>query len=145
VADRLDVMGLGAEQVLSDLDAQLRVEAAGLLDEEFLAGSLDQREESEHGQEGELLSSMTGRDWAARMSAVADGPDRFHGRGWLLSLIEHWDNRHRLRAVLLALPDAEVVFDVTWLGENRWRESEPELLASATQRRCGRKRPRTYP
>jgi hypothetical protein len=46
----------------------------------------------------------------------------------LLNLIAGWDARHRLRAVLLAFPDAEVVVDIT-----EHMESEPESLASESQ------------
>ncbi len=133
MADRLDVMGLDARSLLADLDDLLRSEADGLLDEAFLAEYPDCREE------GELLRSMTGPDWVARLAATPDDPEleydkRLGGRYWLMELIAEWDARRRLRAVLLAFPDADVIVDVSWWEEDGWIDCGPGSLASTCQR-----------
>jgi hypothetical protein len=61
VAERLDVMGVDAAHVLAAIDEMLEFEAAGLLDEGFLAEYPYVREE------GELLGAMNSRDWVARL------------------------------------------------------------------------------
>jgi hypothetical protein len=131
IADRLDVMGVDAAQVLAGLDRRIRI-GAGPFDEVFLT------EESEYSiaeirEEEALLGAMSAQDWVNRLAATPDGLDAISGqvlgsRPWLLNLIAGWDARHRLRAVLLAFPDAEVIVDIT-----ERMESEPESLASESQ------------
>ena len=132
VADRLDVMGLDAPQITADLDEMLQSEANGLLDETFLAEYPDVREE------GDFLRSMTGRDWVERLAVTPDDPSlefdkRLGGRYWLMELINDWDDRRRLRAVLLAFPDADVVADLSWWDEDGWLACGPSSLASTCQ------------
>jgi len=129
VVDRLNVMGLDRGKILADLDAMPQKEAGGWLDADFLAEFPDCREE------GELLRSMTGRDWVSRLAASSDDQvlefdKNLGGRHWLMELIADWDDRHRLRAVLLAFPDAEVALDVSWWDEEGWIACEPRSLAS---------------
>lgn len=72
------------------------------------------------GDVAELLGGMTSRDWVARLAATPDDPEAIFdtktlgSRGWLLDLISVFGVRRRLRAVLLAFPDAAVVLDATW-------------------------------
>jgi hypothetical protein len=84
---------------------------------------------------------MSAQDWGASLAATPDDPDAIYdkslgSRGWLVNLLDSedgWDTLRRLRAILLAFPDADVTIDVTWLGEYGWRESEPAALASNAQ------------
>lgn len=131
IADRLDVMGVDAAQVLAGLDRRIKI-GTGPFDEVFLT------EESEYSiaeirEEEALLGAMSAQDWVDRLAATPGDPDATSDqslgtRGWLLNLIAGWDARHRLRAVLLAFPDAEVVVDIT-----EHMESGPESLASESQ------------
>lgn len=131
IADRLDVMGVDAAQVLAGLDRRIKI-GIGPLDEVFL----DKESEysiAEIREEEALLGAMSAQDWVDRLAATPDGPDAISNRtlgtrGWLLNLIAGWDARHRLRAVLLAFPDAAVIVDIT-----EHMESEPESLASESQ------------
>jgi hypothetical protein len=124
IADRLDVMGVNAAQVLAGLDRRIKI-GTGPFNEVFLT------EESEYSiaeirEEEALLGAMSAQDWVDRLAATTPGDpdatsDRSLGtRGWLLNLIAGWDARNRLRAVLLAFPDAEVVavFDNDTAGAN---------------------------
>src|SRR5215471_19663 len=62
VAERLDVMGVDAAQVLAAIDDMLQAEVTGL-DEAFLTEFPDLRETAE------LLGAMDNRDWVARLAA----------------------------------------------------------------------------
>ena len=139
IADRLDAMGMDAASVLADLDRTLKG-AAEPATEADLAEYGDEARASVRAEE-ELLSAMSAQDWVARLAATPDDPDAVYdkspgSRGWLVNLLDSedgWDTLRRLRAILLAFPDADVTIDVTWLGEYGWRESEPTALASNAQ------------
>jgi hypothetical protein len=75
------------------------------------------------------------------LTATPDTLESFHdkspgARGWLLTQLGTrygWEARLRLRAVLLALPDADVSLDVTWRGLRGRGKFYPNSLASGAQ------------
>ena len=137
IADRLDAMGIDAGHVLADLDGELRYQA-GPVDDDLLAGC-DVETQALIRAEQEMLAAMGAQDWVSRLAATPDNPEAVHdkspgARGWLLRHLDPdngWDVRRRLRAILLAFPDAEVRVDATWVGG--WRAPDPGALLSRAQ------------
>ena len=135
VAARLDLMGFDAATTLAYMDEQLSSRTGILFDEEFL-GTLDDDIRAEMDQERDFRLSINGQVWVDLLSHTSPDPpgsfDRNPGsRMWLLNEIDYWDERFAIRIALLAFPHAEVVLDVTELGDNGWlSESGPESLAS---------------
>jgi hypothetical protein len=117
IADRLDAMGIDAARVQADLDRTLKG-AAEPATEADLAEYIDEARASVWAEE-ELLSAMSAQDWGASLAATPDDPDAIYdkslgSRGWLVNLLDSedgWDTLRRLRAILLAFPDADVTID----------------------------------
>ena len=152
IAARLDTMGVDAAGALAYLDEQLRDDADApsteLSDQrrELLEVLSDQRRELfeampaghkakvEHAEA--LRKSLDARGWLDRLASAPEKPywssDPEPGsRLWLLEQLDYWNDLYVLRAVLLALPDAEVILDVTDLvGGGYFREAELEHMAS---------------
>jgi hypothetical protein len=136
IADRLDVMGVGAEAIRADLDSLLEVAADPLADED-----LEDYDESERAwirNEEAILASIDAEAWLNHLAATPDDSDIFRSgepltRGWLMERLRNWDDRRKLRAALLAFPDREVVLDVTANGIYGWPDSGPTELASHAQ------------
>jgi hypothetical protein len=140
IAKRLDLMGIDETQVLADLDRALSASAEPATDAQI--ADYDEDSRAYFREEERLLGSMTARDWVSRLAVSNGDPgaeyDRTLGaRGWLLSQLDgddqDWDDRRRLRAVLLAFPDAEVSLDVTWMHEWDWLGGDRDSLASRAQ------------
>ena len=145
IAARLDTMGVDAAGALAYLDEQLGGDADAPSTE--LSDLLsDQRRElleaipAEHKAKVEhaeaLRKSLDARGWLDRLASAPEKPhwssDPEPGsRSWLLEQLHSWDDLYVLRAVLLALPDAEVILDVTDLvGGGYLCEAELEHIAS---------------
>jgi hypothetical protein len=140
IAKRLDLMGIDETRVLADLDRTLRASAEPADDAQL--ADYDEDSRAYIREEERLLGSITGRDWVSRLAASNGDPgaeydQRLGARGWLLSQLDGddqaRDDRRRLRAVLLAFPDAEVSLDVTWMREYEWLGGESRSLASRAQ------------
>jgi HEPN/Toprim N-terminal domain 1 len=136
IADRLDVIGVDAETVRADLDSLLEYEAEPLDDDDL--ADYDESERAWIRNEEAILSSMDAQAWVDNLAATPDDSDVFGdreplSRGWLMKLLQNWDDRLALRAALLAFPEGEVVLDLTANGEYGWPESEPAKLASHAQ------------
>lgn len=117
VADRLELMGFNSGTALSYLSGMFAASRAliniGLSSEEdALAGSLD------------------GGAWVERLRASTDDEAEtakmgLSSRSWLLRQINDLDVLWRLRLILLALPEAEVVLDITEISDVRGIERLP--------------------
>jgi hypothetical protein len=99
IADRLDLMGVTPSAALAFLDEEL----------------------NEYGTD--LANSLDSSKWLDLLLAAPEGrsydllPEP-GSRYWLLDQLDfdgYWDERHVLRAVLMAFPDAEVTLDLTEL------------------------------
>jgi hypothetical protein len=145
IAARLDTMGVDAAGALAYLDERLGGDADAPSTE--LSDLLsDQRRElleampAEHKAKVEhteaMRKSLDARGWLDRLASAPEKPywssDPEPGsRLWLLEQLNYWDDLYLLRAVLLALPDAEVILDITNLvGGGYMREAELEHMAS---------------
>jgi hypothetical protein len=135
IADRLDLMGIDAAHVLSDLERELRYQA-GPIDDDLLGGCDDQTRAFIRAEQ-EMLAEMSAQDWIGRLAATPPEAlrDTSPGAGgWLLNYLDRddgWDARRRLRVMLLAFPDAEVTLDATWISG--WHASDPGAALSAAQ------------
>lgn len=137
VADRLDVMGIDAASILADLDEMLETKAEGLINGKFFAWSIDEHQRKV--SEGQRIQGMTGRDWARRLASAVN-PDSSLDKNpddqrWLLGLISEWETRRRLRAVLLAIPDAEVVLEIPFDPDYPWLGVDQKIIASESQKK----------
>ncbi|WP_143736892.1 HEPN/Toprim-associated domain-containing protein [Microbispora sp. GKU 823] len=137
IADRLDVMGIDAETALSLLDQVIDderdpVDHFMLADPEFD----DLRESARLNRAA--LESLDAKEWVAQFpnsptEVYADDPWPLIGsRSWLLDLLDKVDDddRFSLRLILLALPEAEVILDVTDLVSGGWLPDQPLKIAS---------------
>jgi hypothetical protein len=137
IADRLDLIGFDAPTVTAALDRTLRARA------EYLHNAVDLSKKPRDfpRAEEELINAMSAQDWIGMLTATPDMLESFHdkspgARGWLLNQLgtEYgWETCLRLRAVLLALPDADVSLDVTWRGLRGRGKFYPNSLASSAQ------------
>jgi HEPN/Toprim N-terminal domain 1 len=141
IADRLDLMGVTTTAALAFLDEQLNDRRPGVdLDQserELLAAALadnsrvilasmnsEQRARVEHGMA--LRDSLDSNRWLELLAAAPEGrsydlsPEP-GSRYWFLTQLryeDYWAERHVLRAVLMAFPDAEVTLDLTELNQS---------------------------
>jgi len=108
LAERLDLMGFDAGSTLATVSGALAAgKALGNL------GLVEAREQ-------EMLGSLTGKAWVDLLaSSTDDSPGTcepsLNSRSWLLEQINGFNFLRRLRAILLAFPEAEVVLDSTEL------------------------------
>jgi hypothetical protein len=141
IATRLDTMGVDVDGAWAYLDEQLggdadtpSTEFPDWRRELHEAMPAEHRAKVEHAEV--LRKSLDARGWLDRLATAPDkpywSPDPEPGsRLWLLKQLDYWDDLYVLRAVLLALPDAEVILDVTDLvRDGHLREAELEHMAS---------------
>lgn len=153
IADRLDLMGVTATVALAFLDEQLNDRRhGGYLDEserELLDAVLadnsrvilasmnsEERARLEYGMA--LRNSLDSNRWLVLLAAAPEGPSydlspEPGSRYWFLTQLryeDYWAERHVLRAVLMAFPDAEVTLDLTEL-ERSERQGD-RLLSMAS-------------
>jgi hypothetical protein len=121
VARRLDLMGINRDVVLSLLNSQLSEEIRSLDYDDF-PRRLPLASNQELEENRNFLRSLNAArwlDWVARSSSVPDSREGFFPApgscSWLMKEVENWNELYVLRIVLLALPDAEVVFDISGL------------------------------
>jgi HEPN/Toprim N-terminal domain 1 len=133
IADRLDVLGFDRTLTLAALDRVLEAARSGYARWLAWPGSAEMR--ARWQQELAQLDGYTGLDWIGDLGTAAHHPDDGNqltpgSRSWLLNLIEGLDHRFAMRAVLLALPDAEVRLDLTDLVEGGWLNDPPDRLCT---------------
>jgi len=133
IAQRLDCMGVDGATALARLDEQVGKNARMYRPE---------RIEDEHGARMEATSkfmrALTPDSWLdffaksvpSEIENYLKNPESSES---MLFELRDWDQRLALRLVLLALPDAEVVLDVTDIKDDvsRLREDEAAVLASS--------------
>ena len=173
IAERLDLMGVTAEAALSFLDknfnrnlgerspsAQLDDDQRAILDtahEEnmrIILADMTEEQLADYESAKELRESLDSHRWMELLaSASEDGSFNLHpklgSREWLLAELEsddHWDERYVLRAVLLAIPEAEVTLDVTDLNLSGYvrdyrLQTMASTVAAAIQTTAGRNGP----
>jgi hypothetical protein len=154
IADRLDLMGVTTSAALAFLDEKLngqedrmhlddserKLPGAALADnyQTILADrTSEKRARIEH--ERELRESLDSNRWLDLLTAAPEGrsydlsPEP-GSRLWLLEQLHYEDylaERHALRAVLMAFPDAEVTLDLTELNPSEYLEGR-RLLSMAS-------------
>jgi hypothetical protein len=125
IADRLDALGLNRATTLASLNKLIELKA-------------DWTDLPELEHEHALWAELGGKGWIRRFREAPDDPSdsppyAVGGRMWLLTELlelERWDERLALRACLLALPDEEVVLELTQLGAAGYLSDNPAILAS---------------
>lgn len=136
IADRLDLMGVTSSAALAFLDEELNdggddvylhdsdreVLAAALADNDrIISASMKSERWAQIQYVRELRKSLNSTRWLDLLAAAPEGcshdPSPKPGsRLWLLEQLDYgdyWAERHVLRAVLMAFPDAEVTLDLT--------------------------------
>ena len=131
IADRLEVFGFPSALALVWLDKELEKRWATIAS--ISARSPDTQAPMQSVLD--YLDGYTAQDWLCDLASAWGHPDRGDrlvpgSRDWLLSLIEDWEVRTVLRAVLLALPDAEVRLDLTDLVQGGWLDDRAGELCS---------------
>ena len=131
IAQRLDCTGVNGEAALARLDEQVgknaRIYSLEGTDDEHLA----QIEAT-----SKFMRALTPDRWLECFTrSVPSEPQNYlkdpESSESMLFELRDWDHRLALRLVLLALPDAEVVLDVTDIKDDgRLREDEAAVLAS---------------
>lgn len=119
VARRLDLMGIDRDAVLSLLDSQLAEEIESLDYDDF-PRYLPLASAQELEENRDFLRSLTAGAWVELVGRSSPMPAT-HGEffpvpgscSWLMKEVEDWNELHALRIILLALPDAEVVLDIS--------------------------------
>ena len=154
IADRLDLMGVTTSAALSFLDEKLNDRRDGVYlddsDRELLDAvqanndgiilanmKNEERARIEYGRK--LRKSLDSSRWLDLLAAAPEGRsyDPFPEPGsrlWLLEQLDYedyWAERHVLRAVLLAFPDAEVTLDLTELSLSGYLEDH-RLISMAS-------------
>lgn len=150
IAHRLDMLGATEKTALRFLDEHLcanyetRSMLPGFSGDDVVWPSAEARSKYEIAQR--LRMSLDGRKWLELLSAAQEGP--FYdpspepgSRLWLLGELKYFnyfDERQVLRAVLMAIPDREVVLDITDLaGAGYMDASDRTCMASLEpQREC---------
>jgi hypothetical protein len=153
IADRLDLMGVTASAALAFLDEELNGRSHGECQDEserklldaaladnyrVILSSMNTEERARIEYETALRNSLDSNKWLELLAVAPEGRsyDSFPEPGnryWLLRQLhceDYWAERHVLRAVLMAFPDAEVTLDLTELDR-----SEPQgnrLLSMAS-------------
>ena len=121
VADRLDLMGINRELVLAMLDHQLAEEHKSLA-YGFFPFELPLATDEQLAANREFLASLDASAWVGHVARSSSAPDDKEGNfqvpvpgswSWLLREVKAWDPWYALRIVLLALPDADVVLDIS--------------------------------
>jgi hypothetical protein len=131
IAARLDVMGIDPTSVLALLDAQLS-HPRHPFDEDMVSDE----DRAELARANQWRMSSGAQRWVQLLASSSEPQGFIWGlgvgsRSWLMKELENLDERYALRAVLLAFPDAEVVFDVTGLEKSGYlAESDRECFAS---------------
>ncbi|MFB6689183.1 hypothetical protein ACFCX3_01485 [Streptomyces virginiae] len=120
VSQRLSLLGYTRAATISFLNELLHADRLAWGIPSFLKAER-QRQEVERT----LLESSTADDWIAAIAAGPDGqsPQVPGGFAWFLRLVDDTEPGFALQAVLMALPDAEVMFildadDPDLVGEN---------------------------
>jgi hypothetical protein len=131
VADRLDVLGFDRTLTLRALDKAL--EEARTLYADWATANRPESVQADAREQLTHLDGYTALDWIRDLETAACDPDDGlrstpGSRSWLLGHIEDLDNRFVLRAVLLALTDAEVRLDIS-AQVGGWRD-KPETFCS---------------
>ena len=153
IADRLDLMGVTASAALAFLDEQLNDRKHGVhLDESerelldavladnyrVILASMNSEERARVEYATELRNSLDSIRWLELLAAAPEGrsydlsPDP-GSRYWFLEQLryeDYWTERHVLRAVLMAFPDAEVTLDLTELDRSELQGDR--LLSTAS-------------
>jgi hypothetical protein len=142
ITARLDVMGVDAAGAFAYLEEQLGggdtdARPAWFSDQlRDLREALpaERRAKIEHKEA--LRKSLDARGWLDRLASAPEKPywssePEPGSRLWLLEQLKYWHDLYVLRAVLLAMPDAEVILDITDLvGGGYFRGAELEHMAS---------------
>jgi hypothetical protein len=117
IADRLDLMGVTRSAALAFLDEELNYHR-------IIFGSFEGAERARIEYETDLFNSLDSSRWLNLLAAAPEGGSYERSpepgsRLWLLEQIDREEDysyeRHVLRAVLMAFPDAEVTLDRTEL------------------------------
>lgn len=142
IAARLDVMGVDAAGALAYLEEQLGSGDADALPAWLpdqlrdLSEAMPAEQKAKVEQAEALRKSLDARGWLDRLASAPEKPywsskPEPGSRLWLLEQLAYWDDLYVLRAVLLALPDAEVILDLTDLvAGGHLREAQLEHIAS---------------
>ena len=145
VADRLDLMGVTTSAALAFLDEELNGRRWGVHLDDSEREILDAAMEDQYRTvwasmtsekrarieyDRELRKSLDSSRWLDLLASAPESRsyDPFPqpgSRSWLLDLLryeDYWTERHVLRAVLMAFPNAEVTLDVTDLERSEDRK-----------------------
>ena len=115
IADRLDLMGVTPSAACAFLDEELN-------HHRIILASVKGEERARIEYETDLFNSLDSGRWLSLLAAAPEGPafdpsPEPGSRLWLLEQIDYEGDysheRHVLRAVLIAFPDAEVTLDLT--------------------------------
>jgi hypothetical protein len=135
LADRLDLMGFSEANTLAMLSGALAADRA--LGELGIVGAVERA----------LVRSLTAKSWVDNLRDSTDylpgvsGPD-LRSREWLLSLINGMSFMRRLRAILMAFPEVDVVLDR--IGPDRPRAERVPAWNSAQATEALRHEARAY-
>ncbi|WP_406415198.1 hypothetical protein OH809_43680 [Streptomyces sp. NBC_00873] len=107
VSERLSLLDYTEQATIEFLDALLDDERSQSGLGPLLQGQPDPREEKRS-----YLAGYTALDWIKNLGAKASNPPSHEigGASWLLNMLEYSEPGFALKAALLGLPDAEVVF-----------------------------------
>jgi len=145
MADRLDLMGVTTSAALAYLDEELNDYRGGVhlddseremldaaMEDQYRAAlaSMTSEQRARVEYDRELRNSLDTSRWLGLLASAPESRsyDPFPApgsRSWLLELLRYenyWTERHVLRAVLMAFPNAEVTLDVTDLERSEDRE-----------------------
>jgi HEPN/Toprim N-terminal domain 1 len=133
IADRLDVLGFDRSVTLARLDEALEDARARYADSLWTTGPEELQAAVRNDQAH--LDGYAALDWVRELASASRRPgkgDRFTpgSLDWLFHHSEDLDYRQVLRAVVLALPDAEVRLDITDLVGGGWLDDPPNKLCS---------------
>jgi len=133
IAQRLDCMGADGAAALACLDKQVGKNAR-------VYSSLEKSDNEQDAQivaRSKFMRALTPHRWLEFFAkSVPSEPENYlkhpESSESMLFELRDWDQRLALRLVLLALPDAEVVLDITDIKDDasRLREDEAAVLAS---------------
>jgi hypothetical protein len=132
IAQRLDCMGVDGATALARMDEQVGKNARM-----YSLEGIDNEQRARIEASSKFMRALTPDRWLEFFAkSVPSEPQNYlkdpESSESMLFELRNWDHRLALRLVLLALPDAEVVLDITDIKDDvsRLREDEAAVLAS---------------